>query len=195
MKNQVNYILITDSATESLTLAEVKTYLRIDGTDYDNILTPLIKTVRQLAEKITGRDFIDKTWKTYLDYFPGREGIELRKSKLQSVTSINYYNKNTLTLLNAADYYITNEVDYSSIYLIEGQSYPATDNRRQAVEITFVSGYGADADAVPQALKQAMLSHVAYLFENTGDCTDSGEAQFKQMYFPYILSQMFLGVC
>lgn len=191
----INYILVTDSATEPLTLAEVKTYLRIDGTDYDNILTPLIKTVRQLAEKITGRDMINKTWKTYLDCFPYRDGIELRKSKLQSITSINYYTSSVLTLLSSATYYVTDEDSYSSIYLVDGQSYPSTDTRKQAVEITFVSGYGIDATFVPEALKQAMLSHIAYLFENTGDCTDSGVAQFKQMYFPYILPEMFLGVC
>ena len=189
-KQPINYVLVTDSATEPLTLTEVKTYLRIDGTDYDSILTPLIKTVRQLGEKITGRDFINKTWKTYLDYFPDDcEGIEIRKSKLQSITHIKYYLSGVLTTLSSAVYYITDEAFYSSIYVVDGQTYPTADTRKQSVVITFVSGYGADATYVPQALKQAMLAHIAFLFENTGDCSDSGEAQFKGMYLPYIVPQ------
>ena len=188
-KQPINYILVTDSAVEPITLAEVKTYLRIDTTDYDNILTPLIQTVRQLAEKITGRDFINKTWKTYLDRFPTCEGIEIKKSKLQSITSIKYYTDSVLTLLASSVYYNTEDASYSSIYLVDGQSYPTTDCRKQAVEIIFVSGYGATASDVPQALRQAMITHVAYLFENTGDCADGGVAQFKSMYLPYILAQ------
>jgi len=201
-----DYILTTDSATEPLTLAEVKTYLRIDTTDYDNILTPLITTVRQLAEKITGRDFINKTWTTYLDFFPSSNyfallpyvcnypydySIELKKSKLQSITSIKYYINDVLTTLSSSIYYISNEASYSSIYLTDGQSYPSVDTRKQAVEIIFLSGYGATAADVPEALKQAMLVHIAYLFENTGDCADnsSGGQQYKSMYLPYILPQ------
>ena len=188
-KQPINYILQTDSASEAVTLDEVKTYLRIDGTDYDAILTPLIKSVRQLAEKITGRDFINKTWKTYLDYFPSCEEIEIKKSKLQSINSIQYYTNGVLTTLASSVYYITDEDSYSSIYLVDGQSYPLVDCRKQAVEIVFVSGYGASASDVPQALKQAMITHIAYLFENSGDCSDGGESLFKSMYFPYILPQ------
>ena len=186
----INYILVTDSATEPLSLAEVKTYLRIDGTDYDNILTPLIKKVRQLAEKITGRDFINKTWKTYLDYFPDDcEGVELRKSKLQSITHIKYYASSVLTTLSSAVYYNTDESFYSSIYVVDGQTYPVSDDIKQSVVITFVSGYGSSSTDVPQALRQAMLSHIAYLFENTGDCGDQGVSQFQEMYAPYIVPQ------
>lgn len=198
------YTLVTDSATEPLTLAEVKTHLRIDGTDYDAILEPLIKTVRQLAEKITGRDFINKTWKTYIDCFPSYalapyysnfcDSIEIKKSKLSSITSIKYYIDDVLTTLSSSIYYITDVDTYSSIYLDSDSSYPATDTRKQAVEIIFVSGYGADATFVPEALKQAMLSHITFLYENAGDCVDNGQSQFKSMYLPYIIYQNLVQV-
>lgn len=186
-----NYILVTDAASEPVTLSEVKTYLRIDGTDYDNILTPLITTVRQIAENITGRDFINKTWKTYLDSFPTcyREGIQIKKSKLQSITSLKYYTDEVLTLFDSSNYYVSEEDTYSSIFIKDSASWPSIDFRKQAIEIIFVSGYGADATYVPQALKQAMLSHIAYLFENTGDCSDNGTSQFKSLYLTYILPQ------
>lgn len=189
----INYTLITDATSEPITLNEVRNHLRIDGIDYDAILTPLIKTARQIAEKTTGRDMINKTWRTYLDCFPSCNGIEIKKSKLQSITSIKYYINDILTTQDANSYYFTDE-EYSSIEIKNSYSWASTDERKQAVQITFVSGYGADSSFVPQALKQAMLSHVAYLYENAGDCIDGGETQFKKLYFPYILPQLLVSL-
>lgn len=189
----INYTLVTDATSEPITLNEVRNHLRIDGIDYDAILTPLIKTVRQIAEKTTGRDMINKTWRTYLDCFPSYNGIEIKKSKLQSITSIKYYINDVLTTQDSNSYYFTDE-EYSSIEIKNSYSWASSDERKQAVQITFVAGYGADATFVPQALKQAMLSHVAFLYENAGDCVDSGEAQFKKLYFPYILPQLLVSL-
>ncbi len=188
------YILQTDAATEPVTLAEVKAQLRIDGTDYDAILTPLIKTARQIAEKITGRDFINKTWKAFLNRFPCGDdiGILIEKSKLQSITSIKYYIDTVQTTLSSANYYKTEDADYSSVWLVDGQSFPDSDSRKQAIEIIFVSGYGATAADVPQALKTALLSMITALYENAGDCSegsDGQQAQFRSLLAPYIIPQ------
>lgn len=186
-----NYILSSEIGSEVLTLADIKTHLRLDGSDYDSILTPLIKTSRQIGEKITGRDFIEKEWKTYLDEFPVSNciGIELRKSKLKSITSVQYYDENNaLQTLSASDYYTTEEADYSALFIKCDKSFPQTYCRKQAVIITFRTDY----PNFPQDLKQAMLSACSYLFENTGDCTNDGNSQFKSLFFPYIISQLFL---
>lgn len=187
----INYILITEATSEPITLNEVKNHLRIDGADHDLIVTPLIKTSRLIGEKITGRDFIEKEWRTYLDYFPNcnYEGIEIRKSKLLSITSIQYYDENNaLQTLSSSNYYITNEADYSSIYINKDKSFPRTYCRKQAVIITFKTSF----PNFPQDLKQAMLSVCSYLFENAGDCINDGNSQFKSLFFPYIISQLFL---
>jgi len=196
----INYILVSEIGSELLTLSDIKTHLRLDGSDYDSILTPLIKTSRLIGEKITGRDFIEKEYKTYLDYFPNYsygyydnynnyEGIEIRKSKLLSITSIQYYDENNvLQTLSSSDYYITSEADYSSIFLNKDKSFPNTYCRKQAVIITFKTSF----PNFPQDLKQAMLSVCSYLFENTGDCVNEGNSQFKSLFFPYIISQIFL---
>lgn len=191
-RKPISYILLAETGAELLTLAEIKEHLRISGADYDAILTPLIKTSRLIGEKITGRDFIAKTWKTYLDAFPNSncQGIEIRKSKLATIQSIQYYDSNnTLQTLSASDYYITDEASYSSIYLNCDKSFPNTYCKKQAVIITFTTGY----PNFPQDLKQAMLSVCAYFFENAGDCVDNNNSQFKSLFFPYILPQLFLA--
>lgn len=203
-----NYILSTDAATEPLTLAEVKTFLRITTTDYDDILTPLIKTARQLCEKITGRDMINKTWVTYLDnfscgFYPNNfypfsynsdYSIGLLKSKLQSITSLEYYIDDVLTTFDATKYYITDEADYAAIYLKKNQSFPSIDDRRQAVKITFVSGYGVDAASVPEALKEGMKFHISALFDNAGDCSGCDSSLYMKFYLPYKVSKLLFRV-
>ena len=209
-----NYILVSDSATEPLTLQEVKDFLRITSQDFDDILTPLIKTVRQFAEKIIGRDIINKTWKTYLDNYSltnfyykdyyldniypwqicSDVGIEILKSKLQSISSIKYLKNNSLVTFSDTNYYITDDSDYSSIYLHENSSFPSDiDNRKQAVVIEFVSGYGASADDVPQALKEAMLYHIAALFDSAGDCNDCQNDYYRKLYLPYKTTRLLIG--
>lgn len=182
-------VLLTDATSEVITLAEIKTFLRIDGNDFDNILTPFIKVSRQIGEKITGREFVEKEFKLYLDTFPNCHGIEVRRSKLKSITSIQYYDdNNTLQTLNANDYYFTDDADYSSIYIKQDKQFPNTYNRKQAVIITFKCDYPNR----PDAIKQACLNVCSYLFENSGDCGNENNPLLKSLFFPYIIPQKFI---
>lgn len=168
-----SYILNTDATTEIITLDDLKTALRIDGCDYDYILEPLIATARQLGEAITGRDFVEKEYKFYLDYFPCF--IEVKKYKLTSITSIQYYDTNN-TLQTFTDYYLTDE-DYCKIY--PNSSFPNTYNKKQAVIITFKVDYLN----FPKALKQAMIEVCKKLYNgcNKNEC--------YSLFFPWILPQ------
>ena len=104
-----------------------------------------------------------------------------------------------LTTIDSSIYYFTDNNEYSSILVKDGQSWATdADNRKQAIKITFVSGYGATADDVPQGIKTAMLAHIANMYENRGDCSDCDIA-FKNskaasLYSPYRLSSTMLEV-
>ena len=199
----INYTLVTAAAELPIALADVKLWLKIPSTltADDSLITAVIKASGGYFEKITGRDLINKTYKTYLDKFPCRDdisyysgvspllpalkdnGIKLRKSKLQSITSIEYYIDSVLTTWASANYYITDLPDYSSIYLIENGIFPVVDYRKQAVKITFVAGYGADATFVPEDVKQALLQMISYLYENRGDCANSDDMNAATQLF------------
>ncbi len=195
-----DYILNTDAIIEPFTLDYVKDYLRISSTDDDVLIGDLITTARNFGVKYTGRDFINKTYVCYLNNFPFNYAeIEIRKSKLTSITSIQYYKDDVLTTIDSSIYYFTDNNEYSSILVKDGQSWATdADNRKQAIKITFVSGYGATADDVPQGIKTAMLAHIANMYENRGDCSDCDIA-FKNskaasLYSPYRLSSTMLEV-
>lgn len=186
----IDYDLITGTTTKVVTLDEVKTDLRIDlsNTSEDSLLNNLILAVTDYFELKTGRDLINKTYACYLDNFPGNSGgygpllyyqtyglgsaIQLKKSRLQSITSIQYLKDDVLVTFDAVNFYFTKEANnFPQIFLKQDSSWPADlDNRAQAVTITFVSGYGATADNVPMSIKQCLLQMITYLYENRGDC-------------------------
>ena len=191
----IQYTLITGSDKELITLQDIKDYLKISDDSFDNELALLIDTVTNKAEQITGRDLLNKTYKGYLDCFPYSSsiGIQIQKSKLQSITSIQYLLNGSLTTFDSSNYYITDKQEYSEIWLFDGKSFPSDvdQNRKQAVEITFVAGYGANSCDVPEDLKRAMLAHINLLFGNRGDCTEESSinSQVIGLYMPYIVSR------
>jgi uncharacterized phiE125 gp8 family phage protein len=178
LTNTISSVAFTNYITDGtdtlpVALADVKEHLKIAGTDEDTYITNLITVATELAEKITGRDFINKTYEAYLDYFPcNGVKLEIRKSKLQSITSIEYYKDGVLTTFASESYDTTNSNLYSQVFLNNNYSYPTADTRPQAVKITFVAGYGASADDVPQGIKQGLYMLIAGLYENRGDCDD-----------------------
>lgn len=176
---RINYLLMTGTAVTPVSLDEVKAQARLDPSDTseDTYLTSLINTATTFAEGYTGRDLINKTYIAYLDRFPYSQcqGLELRRSKLQSITTLQYYVNGVLTTWSSSNYYITNSADYSAIYLVSTSSWPSDcDVRKQAVKITFVAGYGADATFVPAEFKQGLLQHITAMYQARGDACDGG---------------------
>lgn len=190
------YLLTVPAVSPAVELDAIKEQLRevFGTTDFDDQLLALIASATQFGERITGRDFINKTYKGFLDCFPAdNQGIQIRKSKLQSITSIQYLKDDVLTTIPAANYYFTQSNDYSTIFLKEGFSWPTDeDNIKQAIFVEFVAGYGDDSCDLPPLLTQALISHIIALFKNAGDCVEGteGDAQFKQLYNTFILPNL-----
>jgi uncharacterized phiE125 gp8 family phage protein len=189
-----DYIVETPAVSSALSLDEVKEHLKITDDDRNDYLFSLIKVVTDQAEQITGRDLMNKTYKGFLDCFPAcsTRSIQIRRSKLQSITSIQYYVDTVLTTFDANKYYITETGNgFSTMNLFEDESWPTgVDKRRQAIVITFVAGYGTDSCDIPAGLRQAMLSSIAMLYDDAGDCGEGTalNAQAKMLYQPYVLS-------
>ena len=139
-RQPLDYQLITPAAELAVSLTNVKAWLKIPSTlsADDTLLTYLIKAATGYFEKITGRDLITKTYKTYLDSFPiinglsyysgvssllpqyRDNGIILRRTPLGAITSIKYYLDGVLTTWDDSNYYTTVDTNYSEIYLVDG---------------------------------------------------------------------------
>lgn len=214
--------LVTAATTEPVTLAEAKNHLRLDGTDYDTDLNNMIVVARDAAESYTSRALVTQTWKVFYDRFPDsyydkcgisyhdsisnkpfdyyernyNRTITLPKAPLQSVTHIKTYaDDDTATTFSSSNYQVTtysgDKAPQGRIRLRDGQVFPSFTRNADGVEIQFVAGYGAPV-AVPKQIKQGMLSYIAYLFENRGDCEGKMELPHivKMLFEPYKIMKL-----
>lgn len=157
----------TTVAKAPVSLKEARSYLKIpDSVETDDDLIVLfVKAATEFAEKYTRRDFRAKTWLLKVDEFEDR--IELRRDDVDAITKIEHLVSTVLTTVATTIYYLKLGTQAAEVLLLDGQAWPTdTDVREQVVEITFTTQAHASVDQA----RIGILRHVAFLYENRGDC-------------------------
>jgi uncharacterized phiE125 gp8 family phage protein len=156
--------IISEPATEPVTLAQVKLHTRISHSEDDTWLTMAIVVARQYIEKTCELSLITQTRRTTFAGFH-KPWLTLAYGPTISITTIEYYDQaNALQTL--ATYQAALESNPCLIVPAAGQPWPSTmPNRIDAVKVTYVAGYGA-AENVPAALKQGILLLVDFWYSN-----------------------------
>ena len=160
----------------AVTLAEVKSQLSIAHSDEDTFLSSLIMTACAYAERITNRSLISRSWELLTD-FPCGDGpdaaITLPISPVISVASVTYYDADGNSTVLAGSSYISQTGDRAALYPSGNVSWPTTSaDRLHPVSVVFVAGYDGTADSpvdltnIPEPIRQAILLHIAHLYEN-----------------------------
>jgi hypothetical protein len=194
--------LQTAPAVEPITLAELKTHLRISGSSEDDYLTSLISEARQEAEDQTGLAFITQVWLLSLDRWPGareewwdgeREAhinviyggsraahgsVTLPRYPLSLVNTINVYNDaGDATAVTIADVFsIDTQSLRGRLTIRSGATWPIALRDSNAIEINYTAGYGDTATDVPAPIKRALRNMAAYAYEHRGDGCEPGDA-------------------
>lgn len=151
--------------TLPITKESAKSYLKLE-TDADNAtIQDMVATVVQFAERYTGRDMRPKTWKLWLDCFEDR--ILLRKSQVNSITSVKYMVDDSLVTIATSVWYLKKGYQFSEILLKASQVWPTDiDEVESGIEIIFVTQEPRNIETY----KTGMFEHLAYLYQNRGDC-------------------------
>lgn len=166
--------LVTPPASEPVTVAEAKLWLRQDIDDDDALIGSLITAARSYAEVVQKRQLMSATYKLALDQFPvwqrswGNVGpsIVLPLPKLQSVTSVKYVDMSgTQQTLSTGRYVVDVISQPGRITPVYWQTWPTIRPQTGAVEVVYVAGY-ADAASVPEATKTAIKMLVAHWYRN-----------------------------
>jgi len=174
----VTLAVVVPPAVEPVSLAEMKTHLRIDITDDDSLISTLITAARDYIERVTRRTMIYTGYKLLLDTFPGwsvhlprlpvldqSAGVEF----LTATPLVQYYNlQGVLTTLTAGtDYELDLYHNPPRLVLPPMVYWPWTQlGKTNAVQISFVAGYSADASLVPPLLKNAIKLLVSHWYNN-----------------------------
>ena len=182
--------VVTPEAADLVTLSAMKAFLRVDGSDEDDIITEFIAAATEEAKNYTKRSLINRTLKFTLDRIPPREhkewwdgvrqasisvlhgdsdSITLPFPNLQSVTSfVTYDDADNASTFDASNYGA--DTAGARIYLKQGDTWPSDLRDHAAIEITYVSGYGATAADVPSSIISAVKMHVMEMYEMRKFC-------------------------
>ena len=143
-------------AQEPISLEDTKDFLRVLDTDSDNLITSLIVAVREHVENVTNRQLERATFELLASDFISK----LPKNPISSIEKIEYMNADgNYVLLDASTYYL---YERNGIGYISYSEIPNILDHKQAVKITFISGYVT----VPETIKQYIRITVSNLFEN-----------------------------
>lgn len=150
--------LIAGPGEEPVSLAEAKTWCRIDADDEDGLVNALIAAARLHVESLTGRALVTQTWRLTLDA-PASLLVELPVVPVSAIVS-----GPDGAVLQGDAVLLAAPVD--------------------ALSLDYTAGYGA-ASAVPADLKTAVLALVAFWFEYRDSVTAATPAGFDRLVAGY----------
>jgi len=155
--------LITAPTSTPVSVAEVKAWLRVDGTDEDSLITALIEAATGMIEQITGLAIMAQTWELVLDSFA--DSILLPKGPVTGITSVSYYDPDSaLQTLGSSNYALDAVSSPQWLVRAADASWPAIASGVNNVIIRFTAAVTVAADLA--SLKTAILMLVAHWHGN-----------------------------
>lgn len=165
-------IISTEPVEEPVSMEEFRIDRRITDDSEDTLLRTCLIAARIYTEKVIARQLVNATYVYTLSNFPNE--IRLPMPPLSSVTSIQYVDTDGATqTLSAATYtVVTNTQTAGGVVLAYNQSWPTTRDVVDAVTVTYVAGYGANASAVPDHFRKAIMLIAGGMFEYREDVAE-----------------------
>ena len=155
--------LVTPPVLEPVTVADARAFLRISTDSEDDILRRIIKTARELVEADTGLALIDQTWRLRVDRWPRSGRLALFKYPVKAVTAVVAYRCDGSAIsMEPEEFMLQHGRRPQRVYMAQ---YPDAQSFC-GLEVDFIAGFGETGVEVPDALKQAILTLSAHLYEN-----------------------------
>lgn len=161
-------LLIAGPAIEPLTLSQTKIFLKIDGTDDDDLVTTLIIAARLMVEAASNRVLVNQTWRLVLDEWPWDGVLRLPVAPVSSIAAARVFDAAGNPQVVAANVLVLEQGNDPPLIRVSLPPSPIGRLSR-GLEIDVVAGFGPAATDVPAPLRQAVLRLVARWFENRGD--------------------------
>ncbi|KAB2717509.1 putative phiE125 gp8 family phage protein [Ochrobactrum sp. RC6B] len=175
--------LVTPPALEPVTIADVRAFLRISTDSEDDILRRLIATAREIIETETGLSLIDQTWRLRVDRWPRSGRLALFRYPVKSVAAVVAYRQDGTAISFAPEEFVLHHGRRPQrLYMAQ---YPDAAEFI-GLEVDFVAGFGESGVEVPDALKHAILTLVAHLYESRAGV----DADAATRSFPPVIGQM-----
>lgn len=159
----------TAPAIEVWTLSEVKSYLKVDDNTEDALITSLLQSAREVAERYLNQALITQTITEKLDRL-SNPTIYLSISPVITVSSFQYNDGvNSVQTFASTNYIVDSFVKPARLALAYNAVWPTLYGNINDVTIVYTAGYGATAASVPGQIKQAILLMITDAYDNRQD--------------------------
>lgn len=161
---------VTAPAVEPVTLPDAKAHLRVTWDQEDTLIGNLVAAARAEAEAFTRRSLVNQDWQLTLDGFPpGGYPIELMRPPVQSITSFVY--DSDADVDQAVSHVFVPDDVAARLLPPDGSGWPSPGSGPGPVRIRYRAGFGADSNAMPPDIRQALLLIVGRLYAFREDMT------------------------
>jgi uncharacterized phiE125 gp8 family phage protein len=158
--------VVTPAASEPVSLAEAKLFLRVDHAAEDSLIAQLIGAAREAVETGCGRALITRRVRERLDIWrrDSVNGAVLGIGPVTNVVAVRLLASNgSQSVIEPSRYRLEGNADRPRLVFESGL--PATLRTAGGIEIEYEAGFAADAASLPVALRLATLTIVASLYE------------------------------
>lgn len=178
-------ILLAGPAVEPVSLADAKTWLRIEGNAEDELISGLVTAGRLMLEAATRTLFVVQSWRIACDAWPEDGLLNIPIAPFRSLDAFRTFDAaNVPTNVPASAYELDSAPNAARIRLLAPLPAPVRCLSGIALDVTV--GFGPLATDVPEPLRQAIRMMVARLYENRGDIeSDPMPAAIASLIAPY----------
>jgi uncharacterized phiE125 gp8 family phage protein len=160
----MSLILTIPPAAEPVALAELKAFLKVDGTDEDALIGQVATAARAHLEALTAKAFVTQGWRIRRDAWPIHGRLSFPIGPIASLDGVSVTTATGELSLSLDQFRLDGEgLPPRLSWTPSVVATPAVPMAGIAIDIT--AGYGAPA-AVPAPLKQAVRLLTAHWFEN-----------------------------
>lgn len=176
--------VLTDLAAEPVSLAEMKEFMEIDFTDFDALITRLIKSARIASEKFTGLSYGTKEIELTSQ---GKCSVQLPFGPVQTVDSVKDANGDDVE-------YLSFGFDNPIVTLKHPIGILTTSPIPNQFNVIYTTGF----DECPEDLKEAIKKRVETAFQFRADAESSDTQSINEainkstdLEFAYRVSPLF----
>jgi len=185
-------VVSTPPAQEPIDTSLVKAHLNLVRDDEEDYLTHLIKCAREHTETYINRALLTQTLKLVRDDFPNNRVIELERSPVQSVTSVQYTDSDGNEQTFADTNYTTSLNSMPGRVILDvGRAWPTPKDSGEVVWVNYVAGYTLKT-LIPTPIIQGMMTLIAHWYANRetvaivqGIASVDVPDTFKHLVIPY----------
>lgn len=157
------HLIHTDESP--VTLDDAKKYLNVIHDHHDDIITRLIAAALYYCENFTGNAYRKQSFLLEASVVEMALGITFAKNPVSELKEITIDINGSAVTLDYNQYVFECSGSRSFIVIIDNKILRDADTNFNAVKILFDTDYSP----VPAAIIQAILSLIAFLYENRGD--------------------------